>query len=295
VFNLSLIKLVTEAASLEPVKPDSSEFKINTPTSEYFFNQKRIEGDFFYVYSGHENNAERMDIILKLIKDPQDNDLAQNEIRILQMLHNEDVPQLRHLPKLLDRITDIDSNCLGLILTKFNGYNLNEIRKNPLYLNGVSDQHMAWILCRLLSVIGYAHKKGIIHGNIEPANILIQPKDHNLCLIDWAYSVYDPAHTSDTFKIFNQDFSAPEIVDKKILLQSADLYSVGKCMVYLLGGDLKTNILPESVDPRIRSFLAFFLLPSPLQRAQDAWHLLKTIEKWRTEIWGEHQFQEFLF
>jgi len=286
---------VTEAASLEPVNIDSSKIKINTPNSEYFFNPKKIEGDFFYVYSGYENNTERMDVILKLIKDPQDNDLVQNENRILQMLHSEDVPQLRHLPKLLDRVTDTDSKCLGLILTKFNGYDLNDIRKNALYLSGVSDQHMAWILCRLLSVVGYAHKKGIIHGNIEPANILIQPKDHNLCLIDWAYSVYDPAHTNDTFKIFNQDFSAPEIVDKKILLQSADLYSVGKCMVYLLGGDLKTNILPESVDPRIRSFLAFFLLPSPLQRAQDAWHLFAILENLRTEIWGEHQFQEFLF
>jgi len=292
-----LTKLVLEAASLNQLNAaitDNFGFKIKTQRAEYIFFPTKIEGDLSYVYSGYENNSERTEIILKLIKNPGDNDLAQNEIKILQNLQSEEVAQSKHLPKLLDQFKTT-ANQLGLILTRFDGYDLRTVREHHFYKNGISDQHMAWILCRLLSVLGYVHKKGIIHGNLEPSHILIQPSNHNLYLIDWTCSVFDPIHTNDVFKVFNQDFSAPEIVEKKLPTPAADLYSAGKCMVYLLGGDLKNNFIPESVDPRIQRFLAYFLLPSPFQRAQDAWHEFAQLQNLRTEIWGEERFQEFIW
>lgn len=290
-----LTNLVIESAKLNDLnisRTNGLEFKVQTQKAEYIFSPVKIEGDLSYVYSGYINNPQRTEVVLKLIKDVQDNDLAQNEIKALNHLFSGNGAQIRHLSGLLDQFKSTTGQ-IGLILTKFDGFDLRTVRENRYYKNGISDQHVAWMMCRLLSVLGYAHKNGIIHGNIEPSHILIQPADHNLCLIDWSCSVFDPAHTNDVFKVFNEDFSAPEILEKKMPSPTADLYSVGKCMLYLLGGDIKNNTFPPSVEARIQSYIRQFLLPSPFQRAQDAWKMYSRLEKLRTEIWGEQRFQEF--
>lgn len=285
-------KLVLEAAEIAKTRSGfdhTADFCITTKRAKYFFDQTFIEGDMSRIFFGYEDNDEKTEVVLKLIGDISDNDLGQNEIKTLNHLFAEETaPQLKHLPRLLDQFIDVKTGQLGLIMTQFEGYDLRTVRKHRLYENGISDQHMAWIWCRLLSVLGYAHKKGIIHGNVEPSHILIQPRNHNLCLIDWTGSIFN-----DGFKIFNEDFSAPEVAEKQIPTPAADLYSSGKCMLYLLGGDLKTNSIPNSVDVRMRQFLNYFLLPSPLQRAQDAWESYAQLENLRTEIWSEERFHEF--
>ena len=289
-----LTRLVLEAASLgeNNLTLPNSWFKIQTKRAEYFLDSDSIEGDLSCVYFGYENNSGKTEIVLKLIREVKDNDLAQNEIRVLQYLQSRESSQRKHLPILLDQFKT-DQGLIGLIFDRFDGYTLRDVRNNSLYKGGVMAEHMAWIFCRLLSVIGYANKEGVIHGNIEPSNILIQPRDHNLCLLDWTAALINPAITNDGFKLFNPNYSAPEVKERRSPTPAADLYSAGKCMVYLLGGDIQTNRLPKSVDPRISLFLNYFLLPSPLQRAQDAWHLYAELQNLRTEIWGEEKFLKF--
>ncbi len=285
-----LTQLVLEAASITKANVNSTPFPIKTQNGDYVLYSTNIQGDLCSIYSGYENNPEGREIILKLVKNVEDNDLLQNEIKNLKHLQSEDAAQLKHLPKLLDQFKTA-TNQFGVILTRFDGYDLKTILEQPIYQKGIPQEHVVWIFSRLLSVLGYAHKKGIIHSNVEPKHILIQPSSHNLCLIDWSCSV--DYKTNDSFKVFNEDFSAPEIVDKKIPMASADLYSAGKCMIYLLGGDIKDNSMPDSVDPRLQQFVKYFLLPSPLQRCQDAWQAYNQLDNLRKEIWGSKSFKEF--
>ena len=81
------------------------------------------------------------------------------------------------------------------------------------------------------------------------------------------------------------------------------MYSLGKCMYYVLGGDPRHKTLPaesdshllgdrETIDERIERFLQYCVLESPLSRAQDAWEAYRLLDKLRAEIWGPHQFYE---
>lgn len=258
----------------------------------YYIEGVLAQGDISTVYSGYVlDGADRLDIVVKIVDEPTDNDLAQNEARILQELWSEPAPQHKHLPPLIDRFMT-EGGRQGLILQRFNGYAFSFIREEA-YPQGVPQYHACWILARALSVVGFAHSRGVIHGNIEPAHLLVRPADHNLCLVDWSYAVLKPAQTSEGFKAVNDGFSAPEVATKGLPTPAADIYSIGKCLVYLLGGNTATDELPEGIDERFGRFLRFMTLKSAGGRAQDAWELYHRLADLRKEIYGEAQFKRF--
>ena len=49
-----------------------------------------------------------------------------------------------------------------------------------------SDNNTTAFRPRVLSVIGFAHSQGVIHGNIDPAHLLIRGEDHNVTVLDWS-------------------------------------------------------------------------------------------------------------
>lgn len=273
---------------------EDDEFVIKRPQQEYRINSRPIaEGDLSIVYRGYYPSSETGvadSVVVKLIKDPTDMDLMRNEARIVKMLQDQPSNQSKHLPELLDQFKTTDRRS-GLIFRCIDGYDLHSVREK--YTNGVPEKHMVWMLNRLLSALGYAHSKGIVHCNVEPAHLMVRPYDHNLCLIDWSYAVFDPFATGEGFKVLNEDFSAPEVGKKLTPTPSADLYSVGKCMIYVLGGDVKTNKMPNSVNAELQRFISAFVRESPIQRPRDAWLMRERLIELIENLWGPRKFLNF--
>ena len=61
-------------------------------------------------------------------------------------------------------------------------------------------------------------------------------------------------------------------------------------MIYLLGGDVRQDTLPPSVDERFARFIQFMVRESPRQRAQDAWEVAEQLARLRVEIFGPQRF-----
>jgi Protein kinase domain/CHAT domain len=250
------------------------------------------QGDLTTVYEGVQIHSDEKlkRVAVKIADCPADNDLLQNEVKILKLFREESHVQAKHLPILVDCFKT-SSGQWGTVLELIEGFDFDSIREK--YSNGVPQVHVVWILQRALSVLGFAHSKGIIHANIDPTHLIVQPLNHNVYLIDWSYALICPAKTAQTFKCFNAEYSAPEVAERNLPLPSSDLYSLGKTAIYLLRGDLVTNALPDSVDRRLSRFIQFFLRDSCYQRAQDAWEMYQELKYLRKEIFGEHQFLEF--
>jgi serine/threonine protein kinase len=286
------IKDETYGSKREERHAENEGFIIKTKKREYFIDSIIAQGDLSTVYAGRTNGDSDIGrVAVKVVDDPADNDLMLNEIRALKHFQSQPANQSKHLPVLLDQFKTSDGQ-IGIVLHYLNGtYSFTEIRNK--YKEGIPEKHMVWMLNRLLSVLGYAHDKGVVHCNIDPDHLLVRPKDHNLFLIDWSYASMDPASTGDGFKVLNEKFSAPEVKDKMPPLPASDLYSVGKCMIYALGGKVRSNELPRNTNERIKSFIRYFVLPSPLQRAQDAWELHGELNELVVDLWGPKRFLEF--
>ncbi|MBI4851645.1 MAG: hypothetical protein HY819_07610 [Acidobacteria bacterium] len=279
--------------SKAPDEEEEIDFIIQTRKQEYHLRATLAEGDLSILYKGDfvNESGQTVKIVAKVIQDPADNDLAQNEIKVLRTLLATPSKASKHLPVFYDQFKTTEGQ-LGLILNYLEGY-YDFYSVYEKYKQGIAEKHMVWMLGRLLSIAGFAHSRGVVHGNIEPAHVMIRPSDHNLCLIDWSYAAINPFQTGDSFKVFNEDYSAPEVAERKKPIPSSDLYSIGKCMIFLLGGDIKTNSIPNTVNERLRRFIQYFVLPSPLQRAQDAWEMHEQLSKLIVELWGPKKFLEF--
>ena len=266
-----------------------------TQKREYYIGEPIAEGTISTVYDGEcalrDEFAGR--VAIKIVDKTADNELALREARILRLLHAGNGPQRKHLPVLLDRFQTSDSQ-VGLIFRYIEqSQDMYAVRENPLHGNGVDQKHMVWMLNRTLSAIGYAHSLGIVHGNIEPSHLMVRGEDHNVFLLDWSWAAVSPVNTGDQFKIYTEHFSAPEVKRKKMPHPTSDIYSIGKCMIYIVGGDVETNEMPDSVEPKLQRYLKYLVTDSMVQRPHDAWSEWQFLDKLVRELWGKKKFIPF--
>ena len=278
----------------EPPRRDrvGAGFAVTAGANRYQLDGRQILGDIAAVHRGRGVAGPRagLEVAAKVALDRADNGLILAEVEALRRLHGAEGAQRRQVPELLDLFQS--GECAGVIMPWLVGFDGVTLRER--FPGGLPPEHVIWIGRRLLSVAGFAHRQGLVHANIEPAHVIVRPEDHHVSLVDWCWSVVEPARTRQGFRVYNADYSAPEVKEKRPPLPAADLYSIGRCLLFFLGGDLTSGEMPAQVDDRLQRFVRYLTRPSPLQRAQDAWDMYAELERVRAAIHGPHRFREFV-
>lgn len=164
------------------------------------------------VYGGIHRSAGK-DIVLKLCDNPVNNNLVQTEVHVLSLLTSTSSPQQKTPPVVLDQVQTSNNGHGAQLFERLDGINLCRLRER--LPEGVPERHLIWILRRTLSVLGLAHSKGILHGNMRAAHIVVRPRDHNVWLVDWCWAIIEPKRTGQTFRCLNEDYSPPEARERK--------------------------------------------------------------------------------
>ena len=113
-------------------------------------------------------------------------------------------------------------------------------REHKLYME-LADSTLAYksgcpnirvVARELFTALNYLHNKGIIHGDLKPANLL--QKNESLRLCDFGQSKYEhEVYTS----IGSTSYVAPECLQLlPIQTVKSDIYSAGACLYYLMTG-----------------------------------------------------------
>jgi serine/threonine protein kinase len=264
------------------------EFAVTTERATYQVTTTLAAGEIATIYGGHARGGEA--VALKIADDSSDNDLLQAEVRVLTMITGEPDGPIKFFAKPLDQFRTKDGR-LGTVFAHLDGFDLTAVRDRCRRRGapGLPPQHLIWVLRRCLAALGLAHKAGVLHGNLDPAHILIRGHDHMMWLIDWCWAVVNPAQTGQGFKVMNEVYSAPEVRERGRPTPASDLYALGKCAIFLVGGDPATKTLPD-MDPRLARFLKYLAVESQGGRPQDAWEVYSQVEQLRKQIWGTHEF-----
>lgn len=262
---------------------------ITTDQATYELTTTLARGDIATVYGGHVR-GDRQPVAVKLADQASDNDLLQHEARVLGLLLAEPHKAAIHLAPPRDQFRTADGR-LGTVFDQLDGFDLTEVRDRCRRRGepGLPAKHIIWILRRALAVLGWAHKNGVLHGNVDPAHILVRPHDHMVWLIDWCWAIVSPATTGQGFKARNEIYSPPEVAERGRPTPASDLYALGKCAIHALGGDPAAKTLPD-MDPRLARFVRFLCVESQGGRPQDAWELYQQADRIRQQIWGAHEF-----
>jgi tetratricopeptide (TPR) repeat protein len=95
------------------------------------------------------------------------------------------------------------------------------------------------IIRQLCVGLGYAHQKGVIHRDVKPANIMVQP-DGNIKIVDFGIARLGETrgHTQTGLVIGTLDYISPERLLGKPADGRADIWSAGVILYRLLAGRL---------------------------------------------------------
>ena len=229
-------------------------------------------------------------VTIKREQSPKGDLFIENELRILDILHGKSVPQWKHLPTVLDRFSS--AGRAGMVLQRLGGHSLTEVRSHRLHRDGVDERHMVWMLDRALSCLGYVHQCGVVHGNLTPENMRIDAASHNVVIGGWGAAAHNPAITAEQIRVFSDEFGAPEVKEQGEIGPWSDIYSLGKIMIWLLGGNHLTNQMPKGIKAPIQSFLLEMVNEDRFQRPSDAWALHAEETRIKDALW-RRQFLHF--
>ena len=123
---------------------------------------------------------------------------------------------------------DTDNHGPFIRMDYVDGDNLEEfIAQHPEYFHDKNNRKQ--FLDELFSAIDYLHKKGLLHLDLKPNNILITTKGNHVKLIDLGFG-WSESFIHDLG--FTRDYCAPEQLSAKTDLVSpaTDLYALGKIL-----------------------------------------------------------------
>ena len=87
-------------------------------------------------------------------------------------------------------------------------------------------------------------------------------------------------------------YYAPEIPRrKKPVTPQTDLYMLGKCMVVLLGGDVGTGRMPDSIPKPVRTFISSLLIENQSKRPDDAGKLHEEFDALLESVVGKPKYR----
>lgn len=116
--------------------------------------------------------------VIKILK-PVKHKKIQREILILQNLRGGP-----NVISLLDTVRDPDSKTPSLIFE-----HVNNVDFKVLYPT-LSDADIRYYLYQLLKALAYCHSQGIMHRDVKPHNVMIDPQKRELRLIDWGLAEF---------------------------------------------------------------------------------------------------------
>jgi serine/threonine protein kinase len=230
--------------------------------------------------------------LVKVSRVPEGATRLDNEREVLAKLSAAagDSTYSKYLPRLVESfaVKGKFSNRVNVFSLESGFRTLEQVHEQQHALAG---EHLAWIFNRLLTVLGFCRRQGIVHGAVFPCHVMIHAANHGLQLVGWGGGVSIGGRIRTVPSRYT-DWYPPEVPNKRPVGPATDLFLVARCLVYLAGGDPLTNRMPESVPLPMRRFIATCLLESPRMRPDDAWALQEEFDGLLRSLYGPPKFHE---
>lgn len=183
--------------------------------NNYEIIQKIGRGKYSEVFTGVNvlNDGECVIKVLKPVKIKK----IHREIKILKNLTGGP-----NIVRLFDVVRDSASKIPALVFEK-----VNNVDFRVLYSKFTIDD-IKFYFTQLLKALDYSHSMGIIHRDVKPQNVMIDPERRQLKLIDWGLADFYHPGTDFNVRVASRYHKGPELlVNLRQYDYSLDLWAVG--------------------------------------------------------------------
>lgn len=175
-------------------------------------------GKYSEVFEG-VNVRDNSPCIIKILK-PVKKKKIKREIKILQNLAGGP-----NIVRLYDVVRDTQSRTPSLVSE------LVRAEDFKTFYERITEMEIRFYLYELLKALDFCHSRGIMHRDVKPHNVMIDPVHKVLRLIDWGLAEFYHPGTKYNVRVASRYFKGPELlVDFEYYDYSLDIWSFG-CML----------------------------------------------------------------
>ncbi|MFI8647336.1 serine/threonine-protein kinase [Pseudomonas iridis] len=186
--------------------------------------------------------------------------------------------RLRHDNVVRAHTFEVDTDCQRAFITMeyMRGLTLDKLLcERPL---GLPWKELRDIVLPLLDTLAYAHRRGVLHGDMKPSNVMLS--EDGLRLFDFGLGQAEegtlpglPHLSRERFNAWTPGYAAPELLEGQPLSASADVYGVA-CVIYeLASGKHPFRRLPST---QARDEHLERELQAPANLPKHGWPALRT-------------------
>jgi len=203
--------------------------------------------------------------------------LLKNEFEILSELDGH-----HSIPTPYELI-QVDKHHSAMAMRYIQGKTLEAVVKKH---GRIHPEDVCWITERLLEALMFCHYSGVIHSDVKPSNVFVEPKKHDIKLIDFGLATYKPTSSSSPIGK-TPFFAAPELDLDKPPIPETDIYGAGMVMLYALGGDVEKKSFPTDTPEKIADFCSTLIKYDPMQRPNwDKNNPIESLSDAREAVFG---------
>lgn len=206
------------------------------PTFEklYTLDEKIQLGRCCVVWSGKSKETDKtyaIKVVDRTKMDPAEDETVLNEVSLMKSLRHPNVVKLFDFFETPERFYIIMQKCSGDVLDRV------------VSLKRYTEKEARQLSAGLIKGVNYIHDRKIAHRDLKPQNLLLENSDDNtsvkICDFGFAKRVHVPQ--SLTTLCGSKHYVAPELLKNHPYDESADMWSVGVIIYFLLAGHLPFN------------------------------------------------------
>lgn len=212
--------LPREYANANRERPDAywnyDDFTISWGCQEDYEVTKKIgRGKYSEVFLGR-NQANGKECVIKILK-PVRKAKIKREIKVLQNLCGGP-----NIVRLHDVVRDAHTKTPSLIFEWIDNVNFRTLY--PC----LKESDVRYYMFEILRALEFSHSRGIMHRDIKPHNIMIDPKTRRLRLIDWGLAEFYHPGKEYNVRVASRYYKGPELlVNLREYNYALDMWSLG--------------------------------------------------------------------